>query len=106
MEPKELEIFVTAKKNLASIHFDANKRPFHRQQLFRVALSSLAIVLECLYLVYEANTVREYINSSIFTTIGIAVYIAFLSAIVEMKTIYEFIDLYETIVNKSKFHKQ
>lgn len=63
-------IFESAKKNLASLGYDANKRPFHRKQLSKVMQSFLAIVLECLYIVYDANTVREYINSIFMTTIG------------------------------------
>lgn len=100
-----MKIFESAKMSLASMELDANKRPFHRKQLLKVMHSFLAIVLECLYIVYDANTAREYINSIFMTTIGIIVFIAYLSTIFKTTTIYNFIDHYETIVNESELQK-
>lgn len=98
-------IFESAKKHLASMAFDANERPLHRKQLSKVVKSFLAIALECLYLVYDANTAREYINSIIMTTVGVLVCIAYLSVIFKTATIFEFIDHLETIVIGSKLKK-
>lgn len=63
-------IFKSAKKSLAALGYDANKPPFNRKQSMNVMHSFLAIVLEFMYIVYNANTVREYINSIFMTTIG------------------------------------
>lgn len=98
-----MKIFESAKKNLASIDLDANQRPLHRMQLLHVVQGFLAISLQCLYLVFEANTAKEYMNSISMTTIGILVYIAYWSAIFQTSTIFEFIDHYETIVNGSEW---
>lgn len=103
METKKLKIFESVKKMLASIDLNANQRPFHRKQLLHIVQGFCAIILQCLYLVYEANTIREYMNSIFMTTVGILVYMGFWSAIFKTTIIYEFIDQYETIVNGSEY---
>lgn len=100
MKSKKLLIFVTVKKNLESLALDANKLPFHRRQLLFIVLCLLAIVLQCLYLVNDEITTREYMSCISITTIAVLVYIAFWSAIFETATIYEFMDCYETIINE------
>lgn len=98
-----MKIFESAKQMLVLIDLDANQRPFHRNQLLHIVQGFLAIILQCLYLVYEANTVREYMNSIFMTSTGILVYIAYWNAIFKATLIYEFIDYYETIVNGSEY---
>lgn len=104
MKSEEMRIFVTAKIHMASIDLLASKGPFHRNQLLHVVQSFLAIVLQCLYLMYDANTTREYMNSICLTGLGVGVYIAYWSAIFQTTTIYDFADYYETVVNGRKFY--
>lgn len=70
MEFEKIKIFLMTKKHLALIDLHKNKRPFHRNQLLHVIQGFLALILQLLYLVFEANTVREYMNSIIITTAG------------------------------------
>lgn len=97
-----MKIFETAKKSLASIELDTNKRPFHRMQLFHIGQSFLAIVSQCLYFTYDANTTMEYIHSISTISLATLVYISYWNAIFNTSTIYELIDHVETIVNESK----
>lgn len=100
-----MEIFKSVRKDLVFAGFDTNKRPFHRKQLLNVVKGFLAIILDFLYLVYDANTVREYINCILMAIIGVAVFTSYLSAIFETTTIYDFINGYETLINRSKHSK-
>lgn len=104
MEPKsELNIFERAKKNLALIDLDQNKRPLHRKQLLHVIEGFLALVLQCLYFVIDAKKDREYMSSMLMTSIGILVYLTYWNAIFGTTTIYELIDSFEISINGSKF---
>lgn len=105
MDTKKMEIFKSVKGDLVSVGFDASKRPFHREQLSKILKSCLAIILQLLYLVCDANTTREYINSILMTIVGIAVFIAYLSGIFQTTTVSDFINGYETLINGSKLAK-
>lgn len=102
MENNQLKIFEFGKKHFASIDLVSNKRPFHRKQLLRIMISFLCIMLQILYLINDANTASEYVRSISIISIGILVFIAYWSAIFEVKTVYDFIDHYETIINGSE----
>lgn len=101
MKTKPLKIFLTAKENLASIYLNENQCAFHCQQLLRVVQGVLAIILQCLYLVFDANNTRECMNSILMITVGCGVFIAYLSTIFQTKTIYDFIIEFEKSINES-----
>lgn len=65
----KLEIFETPKKLFAAIGFIQGKRRFHTEQWLRTTEGFLAIIMQVLYLLIEADTVKEYMES-IFMTIG------------------------------------
>lgn len=98
-----MRIFNTVKKSLLSIDLDVNKPKFHRMQLLHVVQGFVAILLQCMYFVNDANTTNEYMNSILITSIGLLIYVAYWSSIFETKTVYDFIEYYETIINGSKF---
>lgn len=104
MEAQKLKIFESVKDHLASIDLDEYKPRFHRKQVVHVVQGFLALTLQYLYLVFDANTAREYMNSIFMTVVGTAVYASYWSAIFQTTTIHDFIDHYETIVNGSKFY--
>lgn len=102
MGTNKIVIFQTVKTCLISLDLDANERPFHREQLLHIIRTVLAIVLQCLYLITDANTASEYMRSILIISIGTLVFIAYLSAIFETATISDFIEHYETIINGSE----
>lgn len=102
MKTEQMRIFVSAKENLASMDLNANKRLLHRNQLLHILQGFTATVLQILYLVYEASTPREYMNSILMSMIGILAHIAYWVVIFKTAAIYDFIDHYETIINRSK----
>lgn len=97
-----MKIFQTTKLNLASMDLDANQSLFHKMQLLHILQGFLAIVLQCIYLIYVASTIREYMNSIFMTAFGILAYIVYWSMIFQTKTIFEFMDEFEKAINKSK----
>lgn len=100
---ERMKIFVAAKIYLASIDLDENKRVFHLNQVLHVVQGFSAIVLQCLYLVLEANTVLEYMNSTLMSGIGIIVYIGYWTTIFKTMDIYNFINRLEIVINESEF---
>lgn len=98
----KLKIFETAKRNYALIDLDASKRPFHQMQLLHIIEGFTVIALQCLYLVIDAKTDREYVISTLMLVSGFFVHLGYWSAIFETTTICELIDYFESIVNDSK----
>lgn len=97
-----MKILLSVKMYLASIDLNENKRLFHPKQLLHVVQGFSAIVLQCLYLVYDANTALDYMDSILMTAVGILVYVSYWSSIFKTTNIYDFIDQLEVIVNGSK----
>lgn len=95
-----MEIFETVKNNLASIGFVANQHPLHAKQLVNVARGFLALILQCLYLAFEANTDKEYMDSIFMTAVGIMIYSAHMSSIFKTASLFIFLDDLEHVVNE------
>lgn len=101
MKAEPMRIFLMVKNNLASIDLNENESPFHRIQLLHIAQASLAIILQLLYLVYDAITVREYMCSIFLTTFPILVFISYWNAMFNTTAIYDIIADLEKSVNES-----
>lgn len=77
METEQMHIFVSVKRNLVSMDLDANKHLLHRNQLMHILQGFSATVLQILYLVYDARTAREYMNSILMSMIGVLAHIGY-----------------------------
>lgn len=100
---KKMIIFEVVKKYLISLDLNVNERPLHRKQLLRISINFFTITPQCIYLVNDANTARDYMSFISIVTIGILVHICYCSVIFETETIYDFIDSLEAIINRSEF---
>lgn len=98
-----MEIFKRIKQNLASNGFRKDKGRFHLEQWLRTTQGLLAIVLQCIYLLFEAETTKEYMDSIFTTTVGVLVYVAYLSTVLKTKQLFIFIDGMEDAINGRKF---
>lgn len=105
MEANEntIKIFQSVKKQFTTIAIYADKSSFHKQQLFHLVTALFANILQCVYLICVAKTTREYMISIYMTTFGIAVYIAYWSAILKSKIIFLMIDDLEATIRESEF---
>lgn len=71
METNRMEIFKTIKEHLWAIGFTKPHVGFHTEQVLRTSQGFLAIVLQCLYLLFDANTTKDYLDSLFTTSVGI-----------------------------------
>lgn len=99
-----MNIFVTVKKNFASIGFIQGKGRFDLERWLRIFEGFLAIIMQCLYLVFDADTDEEYMDSMFMTTVGIFIYVCFLSVVLKTEMIFITIDEIQQFVNESKFN--
>lgn len=107
MDKKErMDIFKTIKNQLASTGFTKRNERFHTEQLLRALEGFLGIVLQCLYIHFEAETTKEYMVSVLTTAVGIFIYIGYLSTVLKTEKIFIFIDDVEEIINGSKFSRR
>lgn len=97
-----MEIFLTVKKNLASIDFIKNKTPFDEKKLWGSIESFSVLTLQVVHLIRVPNTAKEYMESAVMLLAGIGIQIAYFSMIAEYATIFEFIDEFERVINESE----
>lgn len=102
MKTQQMKIFVSVKKFLASMDLNENKRLLHRNQLLHISQGFTATILQILYLVYDASTARDYMNSILMSMIGVLAHIAYWVVIFQTSAIYDFINRYESIINRSE----
>lgn len=102
MKIEKMKLFESARKSFVSVDLDPNKRPFHRGQLLHIVQGFSATILQLLYLVYDASTAKEYMNSLLMTMVGVLVHFAFWSTIFKTTIIYDFIEKFEAIINESE----
>lgn len=65
-----MKLFVTVKEMLTSIDIIREKGRFHAKRNLRTLEGFLAIIMQCLYLLFDAETDREYMDSIFMTTVG------------------------------------
>lgn len=101
-----MKIFQTVQKQLASIGYRPNARPFNSDIVRQCLKYSLLTTGQVVYLFNFANTPTEFINSVFVTAIGILVLSSFISTAWKMKTIFIFIEETEEVINGSEFALQ
>lgn len=101
MQPK-MKIAQTVKWYLASMGYTADLHPFHKQQVWLLVERMVNIILQVIYVLYVANTSREYTETYFMIVVGILMYIPLVSTIIEMPTIFVLIDDMEQVINESK----
>lgn len=89
-------------KNLASIGYRANERPFNREQLWILLDRFITIILQFMYLLVEAKTPRQYMESYFTFCVALLMYISLMSTMVEMPTMFVFIDEIEQVIHESE----
>lgn len=95
-----MNILETVKKNLASIDFVANQPPLPTKQLINIIWDYLNIISLFLYLLFEARTDKEYMDSIFMVTVGIIVSTARVSSVMKAASFFLFIDDFEQVVNE------
>lgn len=97
-----MRIFKTIRKTLKMSGFRSNESVFNSHNVRGISISATAIVMELLYVRYDADTVEEYMLCFFMLTIGIGLFISFLSTICRKTEVYDLIDKIQAITAKSE----
>lgn len=79
-----------------------NLRPCNGQQKWFFVEMFLSITSLYVYLLFVADSLKEYMDSILVTAVGTLVVISRISTILKMKTIFVFIDEVEKLLNASE----
>lgn len=97
-----MKTFQTIQTNFSAIGFKANDTELNISNIRVTIISILAISSQLAYVFYNVNTVAEYMRSFLMTTIGIGIFISFLTTIFKKVELNDLIDKYQAITTKGK----
>lgn len=103
MKTATMKILQTVQTNLAVLGFERNLRPFNKRQMFWFFEGLLSSTTFVIYLLFEASSPKEYMDSIFMIVIGTLMTISHFSMILETETIFVLIDKIENIINASEF---
>lgn len=102
----KMKLFQTLRRNLAIVKFDPNQTDSFfgliRQHCSCFSQSSLSIVSLTLYLVHDANSVKEYMDSMFLTTAAVTIFASFSSTVFKTPELYTLLNNAETVGNDSE----
>lgn len=103
METQKIRTFETVKKSLSLTCFVQGKGRFHIGQKLRAVEAFLAFIMQILYLLIEADTIKEYMDSIYMTGAAFCTYISYMCTIFKVEVVFNCMDEIENLVNESKF---
>lgn len=95
-----MEIFQTVRKSFVLIKFSADGHWFDIDLLTNIIRCIFVLALQCIYLLHVAETPEELMHSISYFTVGVLVFMSFLSTVQQMKDIFRLMDRVEKVVNK------
>lgn len=98
-----MKIFHQLRKNLAFYGIASHQHPFNLRNGLSLIVYSLAIILICIHIFYEAETFQEYANSIFMATVQIAVSSIFIFNACQMKSFFGCVNEAERIINESEY---
>lgn len=101
----ELKIFQPALKFLATHGITPQNHPFNWRNLLILVVFVIGLILICSFLFVVASTFKEYTESIYVSSVGILIFSMYLNVIWNKANIFQFIDCWEKIADKSKFLK-
>ena len=97
-----MKIFQFTQRNFIVGGFIRGQRAFNLKQSVHILISFTFVVLQFLYLFRVASTPNEYMISIFMTTVGLLVFISFISIVFKYDKLFDFIDDIEQTGNESK----
>lgn len=79
-----------------------NSRPFNARNLLSIFVFGLTLVLCCVFLVCEAQDVKDYTESIYMSSVFITILLVFLSFIWKKENIFKFITTWKEITESRK----
>lgn len=82
--------------------FDRNRRPFNIRSSLLFGGSGSVVIFYFVYLLNSANTFEKYIESIYFTSASTVVTVCVINFAVKLDRVFELIDQFEEIIEKSE----
>lgn len=98
-----MKIFQTIQIKFAFLGFESNLRPINNRQKWIFFEIFFCVTSLCVHLFHVASTPKEYLDSILITGMAILILISHISTILQMATIFTYIDEVEGVLNESKF---
>lgn len=97
-----MKVFQTVRKSFVLIQFSADGRWFDIDMLTNIVKCISVLALQCIYLFHVANTPEEIMHVISYLTVGILVFMSFLSTVQQMADIFRLMDKVEVVINASE----
>lgn len=97
-----MEYFRLVQKHMAFLGISLIQQPFNKRILTTFSLCTLNCVFTCIFLIFEPNNFREYIEAVYLTSSAIATNIQFITFVYGMEQIFTLIETMADIVKKSE----
>lgn len=98
----QLKIFQIVRQNFVLIYFNADQHWLSIQILINIVKCILTFVLQSIFLFYVADTPEEVMSSIFMLSVGILVFVSFMSTIRKVADIFHLMDRVEHVVDKSE----
>lgn len=100
-----MKVFQVIKVNLMMCHLypDRSKSVFDMRHLLFCAVFALLVTLHFLFLIYEAQTIEEYVRSMYMTATTLGISISFIATLFKTAQIFTMIQRLDGIVEKSMY---
>lgn len=98
----KMKILETIRKNLNASGFKANDTILNRYNVWAILVSTSAIASHIAYILYEVNTVDEYMRTIFMLTVGCAILMSFLTMVVRKGELNNLIDNFQAIITEGE----
>lgn len=95
-------MYEEVQKSFQSIGLDPKLEPFNRRILSILVITSLGIISVWIFLIHEADSAEEYMESTYVITVSTGVVLSFASTTLITKKLHSFYKAHEEYLNESE----
>lgn len=102
-----MKVFQLTQKNFAIVGITSNwaikSQPFDWKIFEGFSILSSSIICSLMYILFEADTLNEYTQSIYSGSVSASIIVCLMIIIINVKKLFQLIDICENIVNTSEF---
>lgn len=98
-----MQVFQETQKSFKWMGFDSKLKPFNRRISSILVFTFTCVLLLWIFLIYEADTDQEYMESIYCVSVGSGVFLSLASSTFITKKLYSFIDGIQGNFNESEY---